>query len=912
MGSGISAGLRAFLEKTRQEDLVTFVSVLPETNRTKLAKALAEVDGASLIDLPGTISDAAALLERNTKLLKAAAISDLNGVVNALAQGADVNATYDQETMKDLGDDADIRASQLHQTMLSDPNYVFSVSEWSALPLQATALILACRTGCLAVVQRLLAEAGIDCNRGSMELTNIMRNNQTAICWACRQGNLDVVRALLADERCDVNKCQDNGFSPLSLAMQQGHVQVVDEMLNSPRVTLRTKPAPHLVAMFDELMFKPMGKEVGPFLECDCNAGLHLMMAAGAENRLQVVERAIKDKRIQKFFFDKDVQDILPLPMQGLRPTVLFEHSPAMLELWLKHGLDPNACMPDGSTMLDMTLNRNVEQTRVLLMHNAAATQLSPLRRAQVMGDALQVKKLVHEQPSVDATIEGDAMPPLHRAAVRGDDEEAVVQVRKELEKLTSDSEAARNLLDEGKLPAAFYAVEVGHLKVARELFERAHGFPSSLVDKLLEACGQEKDAIQGERSFRVCYGLIENGAIEDDTLRAGALAFLKPWCSSLAAVRFLDQGESFPEFSKLCQTKNNGFYKGVDEKVGKHNLTLAGRVAMDAPNPTEGIRQDDGVVPQMKFYRMLALKAPFSADHEAAVAHTYALLGQALGSVYQAEIKRVFEGSARVVTVEPKSFQRMQNKLLNPAEHGDPSLKRPRCAKNVDVLRGCLICKDVQELEEAYDRLQANFKVVRVKNTHDPSNEGFRGGYRSLLVNFIFESNVTWGQLFGDQITFDFSDMTKASMKKPTKFETNQNHLGNLWVDYVERENTIPKLIGLQALQVTASAQPNEPVRMIAELQLVLEPYFAGRTVSHMLFKIARCDTGAMEMVRDFFQEYYNVESRNNPHLQAVRDIGTAVYQGREPPARVIEQGSDPASALEIDAAAVASTMQG
>jgi len=382
-------------------------------------------------------------------------------------------------------------------------------------------------------------------------------------------------------------------------------------------------------------------------------------------------------------------------------------------------------------------------------------------------------------------------------------------------------------------------------------------------------------------------------------------MAFLKPWCSSLIASRFLDEThgsphagaktDCFTQLSEVCQRKNDNFYSGVDEKVTKAELERAGGIAADAP--TGEVRQDQGAVPHMKFFRLLGLRAPFSADHEAAVAHGLALLGQALERPFEADVRKIFAGSsAKVVTVAPKTFQRMQNKLLNPKEHGDPNLRRPRCAKNVDVLRGCIIVKTVKELEDAYNTLKAAVKVVRVKNTHDPSKEGFRGGYRSLLVNFLYEPGVKWVQLFGEKVTFEFSDLARNRLaaRKACRVEGRDTHLGNLWCDYVDGDTTtFLKLLGLQGLQSISSENPDEPVQMIAELQIVLEPYFEGRTVSHMLFKIARCDTGAMEMVRDFYQEYYHKIFTTKKGKDAVQDIAMAAREGREPPERV-EQGAE------------------
>merc|ERR1719387_644161 len=169
------------------------------------------------------------------------------------------------------------------------------------------------------------------------------------------------------------------------------------------------------------------------------------------------------------------------------------------------------------------------------------------------------------------------------------------------------------------------------------------------------------------------------------------------------------------------------------------------------------------------------------SFDHEAAVAQALAFLGQGLAAAFEADARKVF-AEHRIEFAAPKSFQRMQNKLLNPAEHGDPSLPRPRCYKNVDVLRGCVIAKSVEELEAIYAKLQKAFTVARVKNTHNPDTDGWRGGYRSILVNFFYEPGITWGQLFGDKVAYDFRDNNRFGFaggeRHVTPIAEGQNHL--------------------------------------------------------------------------------------------------------------------------------------
>jgi hypothetical protein len=899
------------------------------------------------------------------KLLKAAAIGDLASVDASLLQGADVNTTYDKEILGDsLETDDEIAQCQLRSRSVNDPDYVFTVSDWLTVPLRATALILASRGGYAPVVQRLLAERDIDCNKGTREAFNMSRNNQTALHWACRLGHTEVVRLLVADERADVNAPMLTGFTPLAVTMQQGHMGVVEELFACPRVSygwvcFQDTEEGRAFDPARREAFVTNGADMEGLKTLDCGVGMVLLFHAAGEGRFDMVRRCMKEEGIRKMFFDPQVQSMLPSFFRGCTAAVTCEHSPAILQSWLEIGVNVNVPMFDGTTALDTAVKRHmVEHIRLLLMCDAESTDMSPIQRAQLLGDAAAVQKLVREgatspmggllstagpeeceyflpkeiggiavlvpdgdghpgtlwraentrlqvtapgiayrtRASLDAKADrilkfgdviqgddvgdgwvrvkcraeaGDSLPPLHRAAVQGDSTSALAELRKEVKALGSP-EAARDLLDEGQLPAAFYAVELGHLRLARELFQQVHRFPTALVKKLMDMLGKVgKGAAQGECSFQVCKTLIDQRALEDDQAREGALAFIKPLCSSLIAVRFLENADRFQELRSLCRQRGEDFYRRVDERVTVPVLQQAAHIAAGAP--TAPVRQDDiGVIPPFKSFRSYHLRTPMSFDHEAMVAHAYALLGEGLADTFEAQMQQLVQGSSvRVAIAPPKSFQRMQNKLLNPFEHGDPNIPRPRCAKNVDVLRGCVVVKDVQELEAVYNKLQNTCQVLRVKNTHESSA---LSGYRSLLVNFLYQPGLTWSQLFGDAVTFDFDDWGGLFNKKAARFEGKQTDIGTKWLDYVEPSSSMTRLLALQALQIVASEQPNEPLRMIAELQFVLDPYYSGRAVSHIQYKIARCGTGAMEMVRDFSQEYILKQARSNKLIKELR----------------------------------------
>jgi serine/threonine-protein phosphatase 6 regulatory ankyrin repeat subunit B len=49
---------------------------------------------------------------------------------------------------------------------------------------------------------------------------------------ACQNGHLDIVVKLLDNVNTDVNKCNDNGLSPLYTSCQNGHLEIVLKLLD--------------------------------------------------------------------------------------------------------------------------------------------------------------------------------------------------------------------------------------------------------------------------------------------------------------------------------------------------------------------------------------------------------------------------------------------------------------------------------------------------------------------------------------------------------------------------------------------------------------------------------------------------------------------------------------------------------
>merc|ERR1719461_609044 len=123
--------------------------------------------------------------------------------------------------------------------------------------------------------------------------------------------------------------------------------------------------------------------------------------------------------------------------------------------------------------------------------------------------------------------------------------------------------------------------------------------------------------------------------------------------------------------------------------------------------------------------------------DHNCYYAQSLALIALALNDIFQEDVRAIFKPiTEHVHSAPPKTYGRMFNKLMNPLDHGDPSIPQPRPARNVDVLRAGVEIHNVEDFARALLALKARFRILRIKNTHSPQVQGF-GGYRSILANF-------------------------------------------------------------------------------------------------------------------------------------------------------------------------------
>ena len=151
-----------------------------------------------------------------------------------------------------------------------------------------------------------------------------------------------------------------------------------------------------------------------------------------------------------------------------------------------------------------------------------------------------------------------------------------------------------------------------------------------------------------------------------------------------------------------------------------------------------------------------ISLDAVFHENMRAVLTEENEVVAAAVATAKEAGVEGAVEEIYRAAP--PKSVARMHNKLQT--DHA--SMKRPRPAHNLDVLRNAATYATPEALIAGYDALASKYTVVRVKNGYakgvDP-NASF--GYRAVLVNFIFEPEAEKGG--GGAAALTFGALAKA-----------------------------------------------------------------------------------------------------------------------------------------------------
>jgi len=707
-----------------------------------------------------------------------------------------------------------------------------------------TPLIRAARAGHVGVVRLLLQERNINVNAHTTNEPIPVRSRQAALHWACREGKTDVVAALLGHPDIDVNLKTQLGYTALQIACQVGHSDVASVLVKDPRVDIKF------------------------FWISPSNVEMDALKVATFEGHDAVVKVLVNTGRA-------DGPDLSQksVSVEGVTTPVtmatLAGH-PAIARVLLEAKGSPDIPDAQGRTALGVALDtNNTEIVLNLLCAGADASScFSRFHEAQILGNARILQKLFQSQ---DCDKQKEKLPALH-AAVLGN---KLKELTKAIAAETAAGRYASDLEDGGGFPALYWAIELGYWEQVEALLTSGHSMPKGFVTKLLiggfGSITKAPSTVPGERVFEVCRALLANdAAVTSDKIKAkGAFKLLQPFCASVPALQYFQKHTGdFDWLRETCLHHSSSIYVRVDAEVGIETLRRVGQVARE--ENFASIRQDDpDLLPLLEYIANEETGQRMAGNHELFAARSLALAGMCINKVFMEDMRALLEPEfpkAGIHPAPPKAFSRMYNKLQNKEEHGDPTIPKPRPMKNVDINRLGVSVDDADEVDRVFKAIKSKYKILRVKNTHDPSGDGY-GAYRSLLVNFVYEPGLTYRDIFG--LSPGYQD-SKNTGDDDTLCYSASDATSQRWLDHVKlMKPTFDWLWGLEGLWRVARNDGSRPFRIAAEVQIILKPYMRGRLLSHLMYKISRCETGPSEMARDFARGF----QEDSPELVSTRE---------------------------------------
>jgi len=735
-----------------------------------------------------------------------------NDVLNAVSPEGDVTALWAAAVAGEAG-----LVTKLINTGV-DPNIPDSVA--TPRSRNSTALLKAARAGHAAVVGALVKDSRVDVNASTTDEVTPVRSKQTPLHWACREGHAEVVRVLLTSKQCDPNLKTQLGFSAAMIAAQNGFLETLTAMTEDPRVDLKYAwVTPETVE-------------------------LSAMMVALIEGQVPVVRHLATLKR-------DDKQDINGISRSlYCRNTLLHfatqQKNTNIVEVLLSARADPDIPSEKGDTALEVAVQSDTAEVILLLLAAKANSDrcFSEMQRSQIDGDGQLLRKLYKTAPA-----QSGILPSIHRAVLDNSMDQLTAAIK------NAKKGSVMKTVDGGNLPAAYWAIELGQWDQASALLQEHH-MSADFVQKLKRGdfgkLSLSPSTLPGERAFEVFKALLNEEAriVESAELAKGAFSLLKPFCGSVVALNYFKHHiQDFDLLRQLCVDQIVKIYSRIDGDVGLPTLQRLGKVALTENRA--GARQDDtGLLPELMYFIDEEKNMKMGGNSELFCARSLSLAALAVNDIFMDDMKETFSKlPVEVVEAPPKNYTRMFNKLMNPVEHGDPTIPKPRPMRNIDVLRIGLVISNPDDLEKAYLSLKSRYRILRVKNNHDPgAGEGF-GGYRNLLINFAYDTGVKIKDLFGEG--------QYAMREDGERWHMSLNSTGEKWMRYCRAMRPSSDWSwGIQAFWRAARREPERRLIIAGEVQMILADYMQGRHLSHLLYKISRCDSGtvgASEMARDF-----------------------------------------------------------
>jgi hypothetical protein len=277
-----------------------------------------------------------------------------------------------------------------------------------------------------------------------------------------------------------------------------------------------------------------------------------------------------------------------------------------------------------------------------------------------------------------------------------------------------------------------------------------------------------------------------------------------------------------------------------------------------------ENIRQDvDGVLGDLGGY-FGAGRVDWDdpvAYSERKLMHVLVMTCAAVNSLFQAALKRACGHHAVWTKGGPlKKVARMLNKMLA----DDKDQRKPRCMMQIDVIRSMVAVSTPAELKQVLRSLSTSFGggFAYVKNLFELSDDkaAKRKHLRSVMVTLLYNAD---GMTFGDLIR---RPETEAA-----------------WTDHENTPSGEPSerwqvLSGFARRYLSSSEIATKPVKVLCEVQILIEDYVKIREATNEVYKAARCENPD-KLNSQFVQA---LEEMQGPEVKVLFNLGQAARAGQ------------------------------
>ncbi|XP_076108738.1 uncharacterized protein LOC143076757 [Mytilus galloprovincialis] len=317
----------------------------------------------------------------------------------------------------------------------------------------STPLIQSCYIGDI----NLVAWCLYHCNSN----VNHCRNDEVSPLFiACENGHTEVVQMLI-NNKADINKCRDTGVSPLLIACQNGHSEVIQMLINNKADINKctdTAVSPLYIACQNghTEVVQMLINNKADFNKCTY-IGVSPLFIACQKGHTEVVQMLIKQKAEINTCSNKEVLPLFIACQKGYTEVV---------QILLKNKADINKCVGDGASPLFIAcLNRHHEVVQMLINNKAdinkcTDTGASPLLIACQNGHIEPIQMLINNNADINKCT-STGISPLFIACENGHTEVAQMLI---------NNKADINKCSNKEVSPLLIACQKGHTEVVQIL----------------------------------------------------------------------------------------------------------------------------------------------------------------------------------------------------------------------------------------------------------------------------------------------------------------------------------------------------------------------------------------------------------------------------------------------------------